>query len=206
MPADVADLGVTPSMLVSKTLGLNLVTGDVFIQEEGGGAGLGDPLERSSDQVGDDVRDGYVTRAAARSAYGVVVGDDGDVDAEATDRERDRIREQRRGWGCAGDGELERLAAGVSLRPLQPSVGTAELDTGEVCVCERCRSILGDVAEGFRAHAAVRETEAGAFMAAIGGYAEPRSESPQVHVREHACPGCGTLLAVDVVVAEELAA
>jgi hypothetical protein len=43
-------------------------------------------------------------------------------------------------------------------------------------------------------------------MAEIGGYAEPRSESPYVHVLEHACPGCGTLLAVDVVVTDGVAA
>jgi N-methylhydantoinase B len=206
MPADIAELAVSPKMLVSKTLGLNLVPGDVFIQEEGGGAGLGDPLERSAAQVARDVGDGYVSPEAALSAYGVIIGDDASLDSEATERERGRIRDERRGWPRkGGDGELERLDDATPLRPLQLSVGIAEIDGGEVCVCERCRSVLGDAAEGFRAHATVRETEAGALMAEIGGYAEPRSESPYVHVLEHACPGCGTLLAVDVVVSDGVA-
>jgi hypothetical protein len=42
-------------------------------------------------------------------------------------------------------------------------------------------------------------------MAEIGGYCEPRHDAPYVCLREHACPGCGTLLLVDVVVAEEAA-
>jgi acetone carboxylase gamma subunit len=88
------------------------------------------------------------------------------------------------------------------LRPLQPSVGIAELGEEHVCVCERCRTVLGSADEGFRANAALRETEAGARMADIGGYCEPRVEPPYVGLREYACPGCGTLLFVDVVVTD----
>jgi acetone carboxylase gamma subunit len=39
-------------------------------------------------------------------------------------------------------------------------------------------------------------------MADIGGYCEPRVEPPYVGLREYACPGCGTLLYVDVVVTD----
>jgi N-methylhydantoinase B len=203
MPAEIDDLRVAPQMLMSKQLGLNLAPGDVFIQEEGGGAGLGDPLERDPERVAQDVRDGYVTSEAALTAYGVAVDHRGQLDAAGTEQERDRIRAERRTWSRADDAESERVDDAVQLRPLQPSVGIAELADREVCVCERCRTVLGDADDGFRAGAAVRETDAAARMAEIGGYCEPRQEAPYVRLREHACPGCGMLLFVDVVVAEE---
>jgi N-methylhydantoinase B len=49
-----------------------------------GGGGYGDPLRRDPDKVAADVRNGYVSRAAAAELYGVVVDDDGMVSAEKT--------------------------------------------------------------------------------------------------------------------------
>ena len=54
----------------------------------GGGGGWGDPLLREPEAVRRDVLDGYVSRAAALRDYGVFLGVDGVVDAEATLRER----------------------------------------------------------------------------------------------------------------------
>ena len=48
-----------------------------------GGGGYHDPLERDPQAVLEDVRDGYVSRDAARSIYGVVLGGDA-VDESAT--------------------------------------------------------------------------------------------------------------------------
>jgi N-methylhydantoinase B len=48
-----------------------------------GGGGFHDPLERDPSAVLDDVRDGYVSPEAARSAYGVVLAGDA-VDESAT--------------------------------------------------------------------------------------------------------------------------
>lgn len=201
MPADVDDLGVEPQMLSSKQLGLDLVPGDVFIQHEGGGAGLGDPLDRDAELVAKDVRDGYVTREAAQAAYGVVLADGGTLDAEATEAERGRQREERRSWASRRNGSTRRVDGGTPLTPVQPSVGLA----GDELACERCRTVLGSAEEGFRSGAAIRETDAPVRMAELGGYCEPRSDGPFVKVVEHACPGCGTLLAVDVRVVEDAA-
>jgi N-methylhydantoinase B len=46
------------------------------------GGGWGDPLERDPERVKRDVRDGYITAAAAREQYGVVVLGDPDTDPE----------------------------------------------------------------------------------------------------------------------------
>ncbi len=56
-----------------------------------GGGGYGDPLARPSAQVAEDVREGYVSRAAAAGLYGVVLRSDGTVDDGATTDRRARL-------------------------------------------------------------------------------------------------------------------
>jgi N-methylhydantoinase B len=70
--------------------------GDLVSLRLSGGGGYGDPLERDPKLVATDVREGYVTAAAARSDYGVclVPGTD-DPDLDATRRLRDDERATR---------------------------------------------------------------------------------------------------------------
>ncbi len=51
----------------------HLAAGDVLVNNTGGGGGYGDPFERDPARVADDVRNGFVSLAAARTEYGVVV-------------------------------------------------------------------------------------------------------------------------------------
>ena len=60
-----------------------------------GGGGWGDPLDREAELVALDVVQGKVTLEAARDDYGVVLGDDFGVDAEATAERRKELRAQR---------------------------------------------------------------------------------------------------------------
>jgi N-methylhydantoinase B len=57
-----------------------------------GGGGYGDPLDRETWRVADDVRNELVSHEAARAQYGVVVGGDFTVDEQATER----LRAERR--------------------------------------------------------------------------------------------------------------
>ena len=51
----------------------------------GGGGGYGAPAERAVETVLEDVRQGYVSIAAARALYGVVIDPEtGDLDEAAT--------------------------------------------------------------------------------------------------------------------------
>jgi N-methylhydantoinase B len=59
--------------LTSKVAGLRLKNGDLVAWEMGGGGGFGDPFARDPQRVLEDVRDGYVTLAAAARDYGVVI-------------------------------------------------------------------------------------------------------------------------------------
>jgi N-methylhydantoinase B len=79
---------VNPGTTNERTLaplsdGTVLRRGDILLLETGGGGGRGHPFERPAEQVLQDVRDGFVSMAAARRHYGVVIASDA-LDADAT--------------------------------------------------------------------------------------------------------------------------
>ncbi len=61
----------------TKLTGIRLRCGDRVRLETPGGGGYGDPRDRSLEAIAHDLRQGYVTAAAAEGLYGVVVGPDG---------------------------------------------------------------------------------------------------------------------------------
>ncbi len=63
----------TDALPNAKALYTHLRKGDGFIMRSGGGGGFGLPNERDVARVAEDVRQGYVTAAAARALYGVVI-------------------------------------------------------------------------------------------------------------------------------------
>jgi N-methylhydantoinase B len=78
------DSGERTPPLVSKVTDIRIVAGQHVRLETPGGGGFGDPMTRDPVRVGCDVNLGYVTKAAARDSYGVVIGENGAVDAAAT--------------------------------------------------------------------------------------------------------------------------
>jgi N-methylhydantoinase B len=86
---------------------MNMKKGDLFRHEVAGAGGWGDPLERDPALVLKDVRNEFVSRAAARIDYGVVIEGD-DVDEAATSALRRQMRDKRNwaeapvySWGLA---------------------------------------------------------------------------------------------------------
>lgn len=67
-----------------KVGGFRLVKDDVLVLQSAGGGGYGDPLERPVERVVGDLWDGYISPAACRERYGVVVRDGLEVDVAAT--------------------------------------------------------------------------------------------------------------------------
>jgi N-methylhydantoinase B len=98
-PGRTGDIVINPDRADAKRLPTRyadypLRTGDFFRLESPGGGGYGDPLKRAPDTVLADVREGYVSVAAAARDYGVVLGADGrSVDDAATARQRVMLRE-----------------------------------------------------------------------------------------------------------------
>src|SRR6185437_1842211 len=73
--------------------------GTTFRYLTNGGGGWGDPLERDPERVKEDVRDEYVSIAAAERDYGVVVVGDPDRDPEGLSVDHaatSKLREERR--------------------------------------------------------------------------------------------------------------
>jgi N-methylhydantoinase B len=82
---------------IPKTAAVELSPGERIVSSSGGGGGYGDPLDRDTQHVLDDVREGWVSRESAASLYGVVVRDEPgsqelEVDEEATQARREQLR------------------------------------------------------------------------------------------------------------------
>ncbi|WP_341393329.1 hydantoinase B/oxoprolinase family protein [Arthrobacter sp. G119Y2] len=79
-------------------------SGDFFTRPSAGGGGFGDPLERTPEEVLEDVIDGYVSVKRAELDYGVVIVehdaeiDDFEIDGPATVKTRAEISRLRRSW------------------------------------------------------------------------------------------------------------
>lgn len=72
-----------------------LQAGDAYILRSGGGGGYGSPLDRPPEKVEHDVRQGYVSKAAAEKLYGVVFHDGTlDLDLVRTQVRREEMRAQ----------------------------------------------------------------------------------------------------------------
>jgi len=76
-----------------KAFDLVLHAGDAYILRSGGGGGFGSPLDRDSEKVAHDLRQGYITKASAESHYGVVFRHDTlEPDIVATQALREKMR------------------------------------------------------------------------------------------------------------------
>ena len=77
--------------MVSKMVGIRIRRGQRVRLETPGGGGYGPARERDSAKVAEDVRLGYVGRAAAEAGYGVALTADGAVDKGRTAELRTRM-------------------------------------------------------------------------------------------------------------------
>ena len=82
--------------LPAKAEGVKVKRGDVLYFNTWGGGGWGDPCERDPALVKQDVERRLVTREGA-SRYGVVLGEDGNIDTAATEQLRTEIVTARKG-------------------------------------------------------------------------------------------------------------
>ncbi|MDE0809815.1 MAG: hydantoinase B/oxoprolinase family protein [Alphaproteobacteria bacterium] len=78
-----------------KVGGFPMQQGDRLILQSAGGGGYGDPLDREIDRVAEDLRAGLISTGVAETLYGVVLGDQGAIDAEATVKRRVDQRSNR---------------------------------------------------------------------------------------------------------------
>jgi N-methylhydantoinase B len=80
-----------------------LESGETIISISTGGGGYGPPCEREIERVLHDLRDGWVSAERAREVYGVVVGEDGNLDEGATLTQRRELAASAVDSPAAGD-------------------------------------------------------------------------------------------------------
>jgi N-methylhydantoinase B len=170
--------------------------GDVYAVVSQGGGGYGDPLDRDPQLVAQDVERMLVTPEWAQRAWGVVLGPDGAADAAATEAERARLRlERRRAAGLGEDGR-----AGAAWDADRDGVRLLEslfYDTSGDAPVYRCRcgTELGPADTPYKELAA----QARFPVQRIGPQVNPaRVGGARFELREFYCPGCTTLLEVEI--------
>jgi N-methylhydantoinase B len=176
--------------------------GDVCSIIGGGPGGYGDPLDREPERVLNDVAQEVVSAEWAERLYGVVLrGPAGPVDLEATRARRQALREERRrratlpAPGAPPPGALGPDAAHPDGR-ISPHLQAVSLRDGVYLQC-RCGHVLGSAADGHKPHAAWADLPcqtAGPYCAG----------SPEFLLREFYCPGCFTLLDLEIVRTEQV--
>lgn len=160
--------------------------GDIYTVIHGGGGGVGDPLLREVERVRRDVLDGYVTRAAAAEIYGVVLGDDLSVDAEATVERKAAIRSERINGKVRN--EIQKNAQ--VFAPIGVNDGRWS--------CGLCSEDLGNWEANWRELAVTRECEVSERFAELRMNVRKHQQGKSVVLRENYCPSCASSLAVDV--------
>ncbi len=163
-----------------------------FVQ---GGGGYGDPLDREPDRVARDVRAGLVTARTARLVFGVVVGDDGRLDGQQTEARRAEIRTERRlGHASAASPPFRSTTWTPALRPHE-YLEIAQGDAGERAVrCVRCGHALCGATDNYKRFALRTDRD----LEELAGRPMPDGKPYLGVFREYSCPGCATLLQVDV--------
>lgn len=172
-----------------------LRAGDVFNGVPPGGGGFRDPLERSPELVERDVREGYVTLERARQLYGVVLDPVTlTLAAKATEEDRLARRSARLGTGRK-DAVLRAVSSDWNSRKdSRPRLGeTLRIFEGKI-VCARCDEPVSGLGSNPKEALPQAQRElgtAGPWIARRWG-----GTSPDFHLIEYVCPGCGYLVDV----------
>jgi N-methylhydantoinase B len=187
--ADVSTLGAAGGSvrgLEAKTPFFHLPLNDIVAIGFQGGGGYGDPIERDQEAVRQDVLNGLVSTEAAERCYGVVVRKE-TVDPDATLLRRQAIRRARLG----GVEPSRKLPDDVPIPPAAMFL----IGEDRTFRC-RCGQHFGHVRGDWKQFAKTRVVE----PVEHGPMIKLRDE---LELREHACPGCGSLLESELALRNE---
>jgi len=181
----------TPSSGLARSVRLG--AGDVIVSLPFGPAGWGDPLDRATASLEQDLASGAVSRPVAEAVYGVVIGDDGVISESATLAARRKAITGRLVWPAAaprafGPGAPDEL---TRLGPLGDRMELAEDPAGWRWVRCCCGFVFGPADQNWRDRTLV-STEPPAARGL------PVSLTGQLEFRRYCCPECGRLHAADI--------
>jgi N-methylhydantoinase B len=161
---------------------------DVYAVLWSAAGGFGDPLERDPAKVATDVDNGDVSVEAAKAIYGVVLGD-----AEATERERNRIRDLRINNATPSGKKVDAPVRYLATENLAVR--------GRRYACAKCAADLGSIEDNYKRSCIQKDLPIEASNPIVGD--PKRFIDPQVQFRQFACPGCGLLIESEIAVADE---
>jgi N-methylhydantoinase B len=175
-----------------------LAPGDVFYMHWQGGGGYGDPLRRDPAAVATDLREGKVTAAGARAAYGVVTTEAGEVDTQATEQTRRDLHDQRR-HRARSDDAIGGAALDISTaKRLDENLVLADDGGHPVVGCAHCGHRLGDPRVGATLALARYDGPAEQAGPQVVSVATDYVDEPVVF-RQYCCPNCLTAIYSSIV-------
>ncbi|HZU08144.1 MAG TPA: hydantoinase B/oxoprolinase family protein [Chloroflexota bacterium] len=162
------------------------------------GGGYGDPLERDPAAVAREVRIGTTSRYAAERVYGVVLDAAGAVDPAATQQRRAALREERRARGRPPAGQTSALASappgGQPVLRFHESLEVVAAQEALLIRCRHCGHVFCPVTDNYKRYALEIEQD----LEELAGHRVPSGEPYAGVYLLYACPGCATLLQVDL--------
>ncbi|MEZ5649573.1 MAG: hydantoinase B/oxoprolinase family protein [Burkholderiaceae bacterium] len=206
LPADIAELGGRERTLGLREQNFTQERSDVYAVIWTGGGGFGDPLQRESAKVLDDVLEQRaVSVQAARDIYGVVIVDDV-VDEAATAELRARLLDERRQARHPQQQGFEpgRPLSGKLLREVTPALGIVQAGRGKRArrwCCTACRTDLGPVDANYKEACARRDAPIEHANPNIGDWRRYIDDEPVF--RQFFCPGCGHLIENEIARADD---
>jgi len=188
---DTAELEGQKIDLGTKPGGFTILPGDVFEITFEGAGGYGDPLERETERVLEDVINRRVSRLSAETIYGVVIEPQFlKVDAERTQQKRKEILAQRLTAGRALAPVKQKDAAGAAvLMPAGEYFEVIRLEKESIIRC-RCGYQFGTVHQNWKDHASVISPNPAALGPGIKLHKD-------LEIRQYFCPQCGLSLGVE---------
>ena len=121
----------------------------------------------------------------------------GRVDAEATTRHREGLREAR----VARLGCRDARREGTLLHEVTPYLHAKRDDRGAFWACARCGTELGGIEDNYKLGCNREDRHISTSNPLIG---EPRDFiNDDIEFRQFSCPGCGTLIENEVAVASD---
>ena len=197
MPADIGQLQGEPVTLGLRQQNFLQQKQDVYSVIWTGAGGFGDPLERDPRAVLEDVVDNLaVSRAAAKSIYGVVIKGDA-LDQLATDRLRAKMRQARKAQRHSSQKDF---TPGATLATAVVRQVTAKLTVRKApkggrikrWCCAACSTDLGPISANYKLGCARSDEPITSSNPNVGDWKRYIDQKPVF--RQFFCPGCGSLI------------
>lgn len=198
LPDDRFDLQGGSEHPPGKGFNVDMTEDDVLVWAWMGSGGYGDPLDREPKRVRADVEHDRISREVARETFGVVLDEDGSVDAEATDDARRRLREQRLADAGADAGSVTDHTTGIAnvRRSDAQTIGDYVVISEGTYRCSHCDHELAAVGEDFKEGLELNEK---AIEDLGPHWIDPEHLiDEEMMFREFFCPSCATRMSTEV--------